>query len=73
MEVSVFIDGRLAKRIHGRRIAHFELATPARKTAYTVRIVARTDHGWETISVRRYRRCGKTRPRTHVRSAQSVP
>jgi hypothetical protein len=33
---------------------------------FTVRIVATTDRGSRTVSVRRYRGCRKGRPHTHV-------
>jgi hypothetical protein len=67
VRVSAFVDGRLVKRVRGNRITRLRLSRPAGKTRFTVRIVAVSNTGQQTISVRRYRRCGKTRPHTHVR------
>jgi hypothetical protein len=66
VRVSAFIDGRRVKRVRGRRITRLELPRPAGKTSFTVRIVALSNRGQRTVSVRRYRRCDKTRPQTRV-------
>jgi hypothetical protein len=39
----------------------------ARSRLFTVKIVARTNRGSRTVSVRRYTGCAKTRPVTRVR------
>jgi hypothetical protein len=66
VRVSAFIDDRLVKRVRGRRITGLELPRPAGKASFTARIVATSNRGQRTISVRRYRRCDKARPHTHV-------
>jgi predicted acyl esterase len=54
------------KRVRGRRVARLVLKPPVGKTNFTVRIVKVADNGRRTTSVRKYRRCHKTRPRTHT-------
>ncbi|HEX8067252.1 MAG TPA: DUF6351 family protein [Thermoleophilaceae bacterium] len=63
---SAYVNGRLAKRVTGRRVTRIVLARlPAGR--FTVKIVARTSRGTRTVSVRRYSGCRKGRPRTTVR------
>jgi hypothetical protein len=38
------------------------------KRTFTVKIVATSNEGQKTISVRRYRGCKKSKPRTRVRN-----
>jgi pimeloyl-ACP methyl ester carboxylesterase len=64
VKVTAYIDGKRVRRVRGRRIARLKLKPPAGKTNFTVRIVKVADNGRRTTSVRRYRRCNKTRPRT---------
>jgi len=52
--------------VRGHRIVRLRLKPPAGKTNFTVRIVKVADNGRRTTSVRKYRRCRKTRPRTHT-------
>jgi hypothetical protein len=66
VRVRAFVDGRLVKRLHGHRITRLRLKRPAGKTRFTVRIVTYGNRGEKTISVRHYRRCGKTAPHTHT-------
>src|SRR3954447_19138490 len=64
VSVTAYIDGKRVKRVRGSRIARVKLKPPAGKTNFTVRIVKVADNGRRTTSVREYRRCRKTRPRT---------
>jgi hypothetical protein len=64
VKVTAYIDGKRVKRVLGSRIARLTLKPPAGKTNFTVRIVKTADNGRRTTSVRKYRRCHKTRPRT---------
>jgi pimeloyl-ACP methyl ester carboxylesterase len=66
VKVTAYIDGKRVKRVRGRRIARLVLKPPAGKTNFTVRIVKVADNGRRTTSVRKYRRCHKTRPRTRT-------
>src|SRR3954471_17946916 len=67
VKVTAYIDGKRVKRVRGHRIARLKLKPPARKTNFTVRIVKVADNGRRTTSVRKYRNCHKTRPRTSTR------
>jgi hypothetical protein len=64
VKVTAYIDGKRVKRLRGRRIVRLKLKPPVGKTNFTVRIVKVADNGRRTTSVRKYRRCHKTRPRT---------
>jgi hypothetical protein len=63
--VAVYLNGKLIRRVHGRRITRVVVRRIPKGT-FTLRIVARTSNGTETVSVRRYRGCTKGRPQTHV-------
>jgi hypothetical protein len=63
--VAVYVNGRRVKRVRGRRVTHVVVGRLPRGV-FTVRIVATTDGGSRTVSVRRYRGCRKGRPHTHV-------
>jgi hypothetical protein len=63
--VAVYVNGKLVRRVHGRRIERVVVRRLPKGT-FTLKIVARTSSGSETVSVRRYRGCTKGRPRTHV-------
>jgi hypothetical protein len=65
VQVTAFIDGKRVKRVRGHRITRLWLKPPAGKTNFTVRIVKVASNGGGTVSVRKYRRCHKTRPVTH--------
>jgi hypothetical protein len=67
VKLTAYIDGKRVKRVHGKRIARLKLKPPAGKTNFTVKIVKVADNGRRTTSVRKYRRCHKTRPRTTTR------
>src|SRR3954447_3275049 len=66
VKLTAFIDGKRVKRVHGRRIARLKLKPPKGKTSFTVRIVKVASNGRRSVSVRRYKRCHKTRPRTRT-------
>jgi pimeloyl-ACP methyl ester carboxylesterase len=66
VKVTAYIDGTRVKRLSGKRIARLRLKPPAGKVNFTVRIVKVSDSGRRTTSVRKYRRCHKTRPRTRT-------
>jgi pimeloyl-ACP methyl ester carboxylesterase len=66
VKVTAYIDGKRVKRVRGKRVARLRLKPPAGKTNFTVRIVKVADNGRRTISVRKYRRCHKTKPRTRT-------
>ena len=71
MTVTAYIDGKRVKRLHGQRIAQLKLKPPAGKVNFTVRIVKVASNGRRTTSVRKYRRCHKTRPRTGTQRGRS--
>jgi pimeloyl-ACP methyl ester carboxylesterase len=66
VQVTAFVDGKRVKRVRGHRIARLRLKPPVGKTNFTVRIVKVASNGRRSISVRKYRRCHKTRPSTHT-------
>ena len=61
VKVFAYVDGKLVKRVSGRRITRVTLKTP-KKTHFTVRIVKVSNRGRRTASVRTYDGCSKTRP-----------
>jgi hypothetical protein len=63
--VLVYVNGKLAKRVHRHRVTRVSLK-PRRRGTFAVKIVAITNTGSRTVSVRRYRGCKKGRPHTHV-------
>lgn len=67
VKVTAYVDGKRVKRVSGHRVARLQLKPPAGKVNFTVRIVKVASNGRRTTSVRKYRRCHKTRPRTHTR------
>jgi hypothetical protein len=60
-----YVDGRRVRSIRGRRLRRLVVRTLP-QGLFKVRIVTYTDRGSRVISVRRYRGCTKTPPRTHV-------
>jgi hypothetical protein len=66
VKATVYLSGKAIKRFHGRRLRRITLNLPT-KSAFTLRILTRTNRGTQTISVRTYKGCGKTRPHTRVR------
>src|SRR3954449_3311129 len=62
VRVRAYIDGKLVKRVHGRRVKRVTLKPPKGKVNFTVRIVSFTSAGKRIVSVRKYRGCSKTRP-----------
>jgi hypothetical protein len=65
VEVTAFVNGKRVKRVRGRRVTRLTLRRLPRGR-FRVRIVARTNRGTRTVSVRTYRGCRKGRPRTQV-------
>ncbi|MDQ1441257.1 MAG: hypothetical protein QOG97_1485, partial [Acidimicrobiaceae bacterium] len=65
VRVTVYVNGRRVKRLHGRRVTHVTLGRLP-QGVFTVKIVAVTSRGSRTVSVRTYRGCRKSRPHTHV-------
>ena len=61
VKVYAYVDGKLVKRVRGRRVTHVTLKAP-NKVNFTVRIVKVSDRGRRTTSIREYRRCSKTHP-----------
>ena len=54
-----------AKR--GKRVTRISVKRLPKNRVFTLKIVATHSDGRQTVSVRRYRGCKKTRPRTSVR------
>jgi predicted acyl esterase len=65
VKVTVYVNGRKRFVKTGHRVTRVTLKRLP-KGVFTVTIVARSNEGQETISVRRYRGCKKSRPHTHV-------
>jgi ABC-2 type transport system ATP-binding protein len=65
VKVVAYVNGKRVKRVQGKRVTRITLKRLPRGN-FTVRIVATTNRGSRTISVRRYRGCVKGRPTTHV-------
>jgi hypothetical protein len=63
VRATVYLDGRVIRRLRGRRLTVVRLLRRARGS-HTVRIDTLTARGVRRRSVRRYDRCRKTRPRT---------
>jgi predicted acyl esterase len=66
VKVVVFVNGKRVKQVKAKRVSRITLKRLP-KGLFTVRIVATTDKGSRTISVRTYRGCKKGKPTTHVR------
>jgi hypothetical protein len=65
VKVVAYVNGRRVKRVTGPRVTRLTLRRLP-KGNFRVRIVATTDRGSKTVSMRRYRGCKKGRPRTRV-------
>jgi hypothetical protein len=63
--VTVYVNGKRVLSRHGHRISHIKL-TRLPKGLFQVKIVARNSRHETVTSVRTYRGCKKSRPRTHV-------
>jgi hypothetical protein len=61
VKVSAYVDGKLVKRVRGHSVKHVTIKAPNRVN-FNVRIVSFTSTGKRIVSVRKYRRCSKTRP-----------
>ena len=61
VKVQAYIDGKLVKRVRGHRVTRITVKAP-NKSNFTVRIVSFANTGKRTTSIRKYRRCSKTRP-----------
>ena len=66
VQVDAYVNGKHVQRKRGHRVRVFVLKRPKGLTNFTVKIVAKGSNGQKTISVRKYRRCSKTSPNTHV-------
>jgi hypothetical protein len=56
-----YVDGKLVKRVRGHSVKRVTIKAP-NKVNFNVRIVSFTNTGKRIVSVRKYRRCHKTRP-----------
>jgi predicted acyl esterase len=65
VKVVAFVNGKRVLRVARKRVTRVVLKRLPRGK-FRVRIVATTDRGSRTISVRHYRGCKKGKPRTHV-------
>src|SRR3954453_10032100 len=65
VKVEAFVNGKRVLRRKGHKITKIHLKKLPKKT-FRVRIVATTNRGSRTISVRTYRGCKKGKPHTHV-------
>jgi predicted acyl esterase len=65
VKVVAYVNGKRVKQVSGHRVTHLTLKRLPQRV-FTVRIVATTDRGSRTISVRTYRGCRKGPPHTHV-------
>ncbi len=63
--VTAYVNGKRKAVKRGHRVKRFTLKRLP-KGVFTVRIVARSNKGQRTVSVRRYRGCKKSRPHTKV-------
>jgi dienelactone hydrolase len=63
VNVVVYVNGRVRKRVHGRDLKRVSIARLPRKR-FTVRIVSTQSTGSKLISVRTYRGCTKGAPHT---------
>jgi hypothetical protein len=59
------VNGKRVKQVRGHRVTRITIPRLP-KRVFRVRIVATTDRGSRTISVRTYRGCKKGPPHTHV-------
>jgi hypothetical protein len=66
-KVAVFVNGKRRKVVRAKRVEQVTIRRLPKRT-FTVRIVATSNEGQKTISVRRYRGCKKGKPRTRVRN-----
>jgi putative CocE/NonD family hydrolase len=65
VRVEAYVNGKLRKRVRGRRITRVTIGRLPRKR-FRVRIVAHWNTGERTVSTRTYRGCRKSRPHTQV-------
>jgi hypothetical protein len=65
VSVAAYVNGKRVLRVKKRRVTRVVLKRLP-KGLFRVRIVATTNKGSRTISVRHYRGCRKGKPRTHV-------
>jgi predicted acyl esterase len=66
VKVTGYVNGKKKATKRGKRVRSFTMRRLP-KGVFTVKIVARSSKGQRTISVRKYRGCKKSKPRTHVR------
>ena len=67
VKVVAFVNGKRKAVKRGRRVTHFTLRRLPKRT-FTVRIVSTSNEKQQTISVRRYRGCRKSKAHTRVRN-----
>jgi len=67
VKVVAYVNGKRKAVKRGKRVTRFTLRRLPRKT-FTVRIVATSNEKQQTISVRRYRGCKKSKAHTRVRN-----
>jgi hypothetical protein len=65
VRVTAYVNGRRVLRRRGHRITRIVIRRRPQRN-FRLKIVAVTDNGARVISVRRYRKCRKGRPHTHV-------
>jgi putative CocE/NonD family hydrolase len=65
VRVEAYVNGKLRKRVKGRRVTRVTIARLPRKR-FRVRIVAHWNSGARTVSTRTYKGCRKSRPQTRV-------
>jgi ABC-2 type transport system ATP-binding protein len=65
VKVVAYVNGKRVKQVRGHRVTRITIPRLP-KRVFRVRIVATTDRGSRTISVRTYRGCKKGPPHTHV-------
>jgi hypothetical protein len=62
----VYVNGKHVQRKRGRRVRRIRIKRLPRHGRFRVKIVAHWASGARTVSVRTYRGCHKSRPRTRV-------
>jgi hypothetical protein len=66
VKVAAYVNGKRKATKRGRKVTSFTLKKLPRGV-FTVKIVATASNKQQTISVRRYRGCKKSPPKTRVR------
>jgi hypothetical protein len=66
ISVNVFINGKRRFHKHGKKVTRVTITKLPNSGTFLVRIVALTNRGNRIVSTRRYKKCKKGRPSTHV-------